>query len=306
MNKGLILLAALCVAVPAWAGRVNVSGVSASSEYEGEGNYAPKKVADGRVSTSWVEGDEGSGLGSWVELDLGGEHKIGALRVWGGDWFSGDSWSRANRPKELEIKFSDESTEVMTLTDEMVVQEHKFDKPVSTTSVRVKVKGVYSGSTWHDTVISEIQVVEAGRGGVAQVSGFNASTTLPADNDGSYDPKNVSDGIVDSMWCEGSKDGDGTGDWLEFNFGGSTSVSSIGLVNGIGTSLPFWMKGNRATAAQLTFSDGSTEDITIKNSMLPQTVSFSPHQTSSVKLTFTGVAKGKEYNDLCISEAYFK
>jgi len=138
------------------------------------------------------------------------------------------------------------------------------------------------------------------------VARFGASTTLAADNDGDYEPKNVSDGIVDSMWCEGSSDGDGAGEWLEFDFGTARAVSSMSMVNGIGTSLPFWMKGNRATAATLTFSDGSTEEITIKNSMLPQTVSFPSHQTKSVKMMFTGIAKGKEYNDLCISEAYFK
>jgi hypothetical protein len=66
------------------------------------------------------------------------------------------------------------------------------------------------------------------------------------------------------------------------------------------------MKGNRVTSATLTFSDGATETVAIKNSMMCQTVTFPSHQTSSVRVTVTEVSKGKEYNDLCISEARFK
>jgi hypothetical protein len=34
-------------------------------------------------------------------------------------------------------------------------------------------------------------------------------------------------------------------------------------------------------------------------------VSFPEHTTSWVKMTFTGVTAGKEFNDLCVSEARF-
>ncbi len=73
----------------------------------------------------------------------------------------------------------------------------------------------------------------------------------------------------------------------------------------MGTSIAFWMKANRATAATLEFSDGSTERVAIKNSMMPQDITFAAHTTSKVKIKFDEVARGKEFNDLCISEAYF-
>ncbi len=301
------LLAVLLAAAPtAQAGLIKPAGVTASSEYGGEGNYGARRVADGKASTSWVEGDEGSGLGSWVELDLGEPRDVESVRVWGGDWFSTDSWNRANRPKEVRIEFSDGTQKTLQLADEKKMHELKLDKPISSTSVRLVLKGAYSGSTWLDTAIAEIQVYEAGGGGRANVRNFSASTTHKADADGNYDPVNVADGITDSLWCEGSKEGDGTGDWLDFDFGANRKVHAIELINGIATSFKYWMKGNRATAAKLTFSDGSSETIAIKNSMNPQTIAFSPRTTSSVRLTFTEVVKGPEYNDLCIAEAYFK
>jgi hypothetical protein len=194
----------------------------------------------------------------------------------------------------------------MSLTDEMVAQELSLASPKKTTSIKVKVKRVYSGSAWPDTAISEIQVFDTGGDSHTSVSSFEASSVLAPDADGSYDAHMVSDGISDTMWCEGSKEGDGTGEWLHFDFGGSQAVSSLELVNGIGTTLSYWMKGNRVTSATLTFSDGATETVAIKNSMMRQTVTFPSHQTSSVRVTFTEVSKGKEYNDLCISEARFK
>ena len=36
-----------------------------------------------------------------------------------------------------------------------------------------------------------------------------------------------------------------------------------------------------------------------------QDIAFTPVSTSKVKITFDKVAKGKEFNDLCISEARF-
>ena len=42
----------------------------------------------------------------------------------------------------------------------------------------------------------------------------------------------TSDGIVDSMWCEGNKSSDGTGEWLELGFAGTQSVSGVKIRSG--------------------------------------------------------------------------
>lgn len=307
----LILLASfflLATPIDSEAGRIKVKETSTSSDYVGDDgtSYSGKFVVDSKASTSWFEGDKGSGLGSWIELKLPDTRTVSKLRIWGGYWFSEQEWSRANRPKEIELQFSDETTESVTLTDEKKMQEFILSSKPRTSSVRLRVKSVYSGTAWPDTAISEIQVFDDSGSNVGRVSAHKASSELPVDADGNYNPKNVSDGLIDSMWCEGSKDGNGEGEWLEFEFSKPEKLQVLGLVNGIGGSIKYWMMGNRVSAATLSFDDGTTESVTVKNTMLPQVISFSARTTKKVKLTFDTVVQGKEYNDLCISEAYFK
>lgn len=301
-------LLALLTLSPAFAARLPVASVSSSSDFPEENGvrYDAKQASDGKVGSSWVEGEEGSGLGSWVEFDLGGEQTVTTVKIWGGLWYSHEYWTRANRPKDIELKFSDGSTEVVSLANEMKGFEFKLKKPVKTSTVRMKVASIHSGNTWLDTAISEVQFFDAAPEAFAP-AGFKASSQLPADGDGSYDPANVTDGLADTMWCEGNKDGDGTGEWLELNLGSARSISKMNLINGMGASMGVYMKGNRAKTVTLAFSDGATEVVELKPVMfMPQEVSFPAHTTSSVRLNFTAVTKGKEYNDLCVSELRFQ
>ena len=299
-------LGALSAPVVAHAARVVPAKVSASSAYPEENgiSYQPDRTTDAKATSAWVEGEQGSGLGSWIEYDLGDAKTIAKVRVWGGLWYSTDYWGRANRPRDLEISFSDGSKQVVTLKDEMKAQEFILPAAVKTSVVRLKVKSIYDGNTWLDTAISEVQLFDTEPETVT-TRAVLASSTLAPDGDGNYDPKNAVDGLNDSMWCEGDKAGDGTGAWLEVDLGAKTTVSNLVIVNGIGSSLPVWMKANRAGTATLTFSDGATESLTLKNSMMPQTLTFPAHSTSKVKVTFSGIVNGKEYNDLCMSELRF-
>ena len=131
-----------------------------------------------------------------------------------------------------------------------------------------------------------------------------ASSTLSSKND-LYVPAHLVDGDPKTTWVEGAS-GVGQGEWIEVDFGGQKSISELTLINGVGGDLNAWKKSNRTTKATLTFSDGSTQVVDIKDFFLPQTTKFSPKQTSKVRVTFDEVSKGVEYNDLCVSELYFK
>ena len=294
-------------AAQAQAARIKVASVKASSSYTStDASYEPKQVIDGKAGTSWVEGDPGSGLGAWVELDLGAAVPVQQLRIWGGMWYSTEYWQRANRPKQLEVKFSDGSVQDWNLDDTQSVQTLTLPKAVTTTTVQLKIKGSYNGTTWNDTGISEIQVFDATPDERVAVRSYTASTTSATDGDGNYAAANVGDAINDTMWCEGNKDGDGTGEWLELTFAANTRVAKLGLVNGVASDLPSFMKANRATGATLRFDDGSTQHVEVKSTMMPQTISIAPRATNTVRITFDAVARGKEFNDLCVSEAYFQ
>ena len=296
-----------CVVGAALAGTLKPSGVESSSYLvsdKGEA-YEAKRLSDGKLDSVWLEGDDSSGLGSWVKFDLGGPTNVTGMKLWNGYWISQDFWTRHNRAKEIEVEFSDGTKETFTLTDAMSAEQVRFKTPKSTDSIKIKLKSVFRGSTFNDTGFSEIQILDQSPSPFVVPSTYTASSTLASDGDGNYEPANLHDGIVDSMWCEGNAEGDGNGESITFDFGGSTAVSKVQIRNGSAGSFSSFMAANRAKAAKLTFSDGSSTDIAIKTSLMPQTIPFPAKNTSSVVMTFTDVVKGSQYNDLCISEATF-
>ena len=282
-----------------------IQGAVASSTYLEQTGYTAEKVYDGKQASSWVEGDAGSGLGAWIELDLGEAQTVEAVRIWGGDWSSWDSWNRANRPKEIEIRFSDDSTQMVTLSDEKVAQTFAVEGgPKQTSKVRLRVKSTYGGTTWLDTGISEVQVI--GDSAKARLVGTaEASSVAPEDGDGNYLAANATDGLFDSMWCEGDS-GDGTGQWLTIDLGAPKQLGEVTLVNGIGSSMSLWFKANQATQLTFHFDGGATHVLDIaRPSFRPATFDLPEVTSQTVKIEVTGVKPGKEFNDLCLSEVWF-
>jgi hypothetical protein len=296
----------MCLIGAAMAGQVKPAAVEASSYLVSDKGqaYEGKGVTDGKLDNGWLEGADSSGLGSWVKIDLGGEKTVTGLKIWNGYWISHDFWTRHNRAKEIEVEFSDGAKETFTLVDEMKPDQIRFKSPKATTSVKVKFKSVYRGSTFNDTGFSEIQVLDSSPSAFVVPSTYTPSSVLE-DGSTKYPAEQLADGIVDSLWCEGNADGDGTGETIVFDFGQSVQVSKLQMRNGSAGSFKDFMATNRAKAGKLTFSDGSSVNIPIKTSMMEQTIPFPAKSTSKVTLTFTEVVKGSSYNDLCVAEARF-
>lgn len=263
---------------------------------------AATNLSDNKQATPWIEGESGSGLGSFAKADFGAEKTINELRIWGGCWYNRAYWGHFSRPKTIIAEFSDGTTQELTLKDEFAPQVFPLAAPKKTTSVKLKVTAVYQGDAYNDTAISEIVFIDNAAETVQLPSAAKASTTLPPDGDGYYDAKNAVDGMVDSLWCEGGK-GDGTGDWIEITFPAAVTVSKLKIRNGVTYSSEVFKKANRATAATLTFSDGTTQTVALRG-LLPmeESVSFTSVTTSSVKITFTTIIKGTEFNDMCVAE----
>lgn len=301
------LLASFLLVPVADAAWVKPATITASSSLPADKgvNYNASNIDDKKVSTVWVEGEEGSGLGSWLLLEFSEPHEVRSITVWSGNWYSWDFWQRHNRAEEVEIELSDGTEKEFTLADEKKPHVLTLDEPVTTESVKLKIKGIHRGNTFNDTCISEVLVQDTAEPGFHRPAGVADSGHLPEDADGAYGVENTYDGILDTMWCENRKNGDGTGTWFEHRFGRTVSVSELELRNGNAYSMSFWMQSNRAVNGTLTFSDGSTESVQFKNTLLEQTVEFPTHRTSSVRITFGEVKKGRKYNDLCIAEARF-
>ncbi len=313
MIRPLALVTGLLLASTALARPIKVSSdqISASSEYpETEGvSYEAKYAADNKLSNVWIEGGAGSGLGEHVEFDLGGEKSIQGFRIWNGNWYSPDFWQRHNRIKEIEAIFSDGTKQSFTLKDEMAAETVMFGKSVTTSTLRLKIKSIYGGSTFPETAISEVQILDGQPDDFWRPVGATASTTYPADADGNYDASNIWDHMVDSMWCE-NVPGDGANEWVEVDLGSTRKVSKLTLHNGNAYSISTNMKSNQATQATLKFDDGSTEVLTLKTMPTPQIFTFASRNTQKVRITMNTVKRGvnpddPSLNDLCLSEARF-
>jgi hypothetical protein len=291
----------------ALASTVKPAGVEASSYLvsdKGEA-YEGKAVTDGKLDKGWLEGADSSGLGSWVKIDLGGTKMVTGLKIWNGYWISHDFWTRHNRVKEVEVEFSDGAKETFVLTDEFKAEEVRFKTARETGFVKVKLKSVYRGSTFNDTGFSEIQVMDKAPSSFVVPVAYTPSSVLEDEGE-NYSIEQLHDGLVDSLWCEGNAEGDGTGESIEFDFGRPTSVSKLKIRNGSAGSFSSFVAANRAKAGKLSFSDGSSQDIAIKTTLMEQTIGFTAKTTSKVTLTFTEVVKGSQYNDLCMAEARFE
>ncbi|MSP55934.1 MAG: hypothetical protein EXR69_10080 [Myxococcales bacterium] len=294
------------LAGPAHASTLKPTWSSSSSAPIADGvSYDAVNLGDGKGASAWFEGAEGSGLNEWVQADLGGDKAVAGFTIWSGWWYTASQWTHYSRPKTLQVEFSDGTTQEFTLQDSYAPQSFDLSSAKKSSTMKFKIKSAFTSDAYADTAISEIQVRDTAKSSAAAVRSMSASTTFPADGDGNYEAKNVHDGMLDTVWCEGNPTGDGTGDWLEFSFASNQSIASLDLRNGNAYNFGVFMKSNRTTAATLTFGDGSTTAIVVKDTLTSQKIAFPAHTTDRVRLSFDTVKRGSEYNDLCVAEASF-
>ena len=278
------------------------SSTSSSWFMDGDDTYEDKNLYDGTVGKAWVENDTSSGLGSWVELKLEAEQKVEEVRILPGNWYSFNEWDYYNRPAEIEIAFSDGTKETVKLSDAKIMVAHKLSKPVKTSSVRLTVKKIHSGSAYTDrTAISEVQVIGKGIGTKLVASSITGSSVSKENNDGNYLGANIQDGLRDTAWCTPK----GSGESVTLKYDSLHDFSSLELVNSNAIDLKISMSYSRPKTLSLKFDDGE-ETVTVKPFMTLQKVTFPKHTSQSVTITMGEVMAGKQFTDACISELYLK
>lgn len=137
----------------------DVEDVTASS-YLPEKNikHVPDLIMDGDTTTAWVEGVDGNGEGESITFTFGDLYAVSDIKIWNGYQKSEDLYYKNARPAELELEFSDGSTERISLQDTSSgFQKFALERHV-TSYVKVKIISTYAGSKYEDTVISEIEL----------------------------------------------------------------------------------------------------------------------------------------------------
>lgn len=288
------------------AKEVPVATATASSyrSPDSGGKYDTNLLFDNKSTTAWVEDDEGSGMGSWFEVTLKESASLSSMKLWNGNWYSFNEWDFYNRGSRVDIFFEDGEKESFDLSDKKDVEELKFSKAHSGKTVKLKFVKVHAGSTYADRLaVSEVKFYDSSAEAFA-VADISASSTLPEDNDGSYFANNLQDGLKDTIWCEGDK-GDGSGESLVYDFGASKKLSSIALVNGNATDFKMFMGYGSVKTVEVAFDNGSTQTLTFKPSLMPQTLPLDPVKASKATITLKDVKAGAKVHDTCLSELRF-
>ena len=123
--------------------------------------YDPENAIDGDYRTAWVEGTDGAGIGSWIELDFDGVHKINGIEISNGYKKEEGLYHRNLRIKKVRIYDSDGNSKVYTLQDQFVGTDRiDFDEPLETSSLRLEIVSVYKDKqTKHmDTCLTDLSI----------------------------------------------------------------------------------------------------------------------------------------------------
>ena len=141
---------------------VKPSTISASSVLKPTPNYIyqPHLISDGNPNTTWAEGVAGDGIGEFVLFTFQNQVQIRDVEIING--FAtmhpqlGDLYFLNNRLQTARIEFEDGAEEISLRDAVKTSQTIKFNKPHISKTAKLIIKGVYPGSKWRDTCISEL------------------------------------------------------------------------------------------------------------------------------------------------------
>ena len=132
---------------------------------EGVDSYEPQRINDGDVTTGWVEGVDGPGIGEYIELTYPAGIEFRSVWIVPGFCKREDLFYRNNVPVELEFSSGENSVTVnlssMTGDFYQAVEGKEFLFPKGLPcdgTLRVTIRNVLPGSEWDDTVISELKM----------------------------------------------------------------------------------------------------------------------------------------------------
>jgi serine/threonine protein kinase len=148
------------------AGPFAVKDLRASSTLAPQGKggkyrYDVERASDLNLSTAWVEGNSGHGIGeslsfTW-ERQLGSDASLRCDQLWIYNGFTSKeaSWRKNNRAKTLELYVDESHEATLALQDTWNAQVFAVDIDQGA-KVALKIGSVYPGSKYDDTVISEV------------------------------------------------------------------------------------------------------------------------------------------------------
>ncbi len=136
------------------ASKDKILRVTASSVLQDPyGDYSPQNIIDGDTKTAWCV--KGNGEEEWIQIDFRESVLMRNIGVFPGFGKSEDFFLYNNRPKGLKIEYSNGSSNFIYTIPQFTTSEHGL-APTETTYLKLTINGVYEGTKYNDTCISEI------------------------------------------------------------------------------------------------------------------------------------------------------
>jgi len=125
-------------------------------------SYSPANLFDGKLDTLWAESSSEEGIGEYVKITLGKPRNIDQIEFYNG-YRNPDYYAKNNRVSIIEIDINGEYYLLQSLTDTPDRQVINLPESKYIHEITFIIRGVYRGSKWNDTCISEIGFLENGK-----------------------------------------------------------------------------------------------------------------------------------------------
>ncbi len=130
-----------------------------------------------------------------------------------------------------------------------------------------------------------------------------ASSVYPSDGS-SYYPRYATDRNSKTAWFPKKTNRDNSGQWIKFEFDKVQPLAQLKIINGWTKSRSLWRSNSRVKNATLTFSNGKTHSVTLKDTDKVQTLDIPLQYTQWVKLTINNSYRGR-YNEAGLTQISF-
>ena len=141
-----------------------IDTIVASSCLERDGKiYEAGNVHDFTLTTQWIEGVPGQGIGEYLEYTFPGNcPRITTISLINGDITDATTWKNRSRVKRLKVYYNNKPYAILDLKDSRSLQTFEIgtigfnDANMPQWTLRFEILEVYPGETAEETTISEL------------------------------------------------------------------------------------------------------------------------------------------------------
>lgn len=235
------------------------AAVEAKSYYKDplkeEYTFAPRSATDGDLETGWIEGNEGDGVGEWLQIDVP-KGEITRLQVQTGIGKDAAIARKYGRVKEASIElFSLDDSQnpvpvkqvAFTFQDVPGLQDIPLGGPVTVGSelwggkIKITIRSVFKGTDF-DTNIAIGEVLATYKEDEAPTVAVDASGDGPGGSREALVDENLK-----TPWVAAG----GVGQWFEVE-SPDWAISGIGLIPGNNKTPADWKAGARVKDVEIT------------------------------------------------------